>query len=382
MILKSSYAIRVTRAGVFVGVLCMGLASVGNAQDLTPRAASQSTEEQPNPLFRGALLASGSINSVRLLELADAGFNAVVLVLEGTEPMDRAAEQRAAELVLNSTLELHYWIEVARCKELADAHPDWMASLQTHDEWRRLFPNIPKLESNQVAKTYPWVPVLSREPFAAQLERVTKLLKDKPQPDGVFLNDLQGAPSACGCGNTFCRWTSDYGDRRTTTPLGDDAAALFTQAIQRLLPQSEIVPVWTTECEQHDGDLHGMCAGVGCFDGICWKALARQLGQLELTCERLAVLVPYREFGRDLTVYGEPAGWIAHAVNSLSTMPPLRGGKAVPPSRWITVLQGWDMQETEIAQQIHVAKQVAAAGYIVAYEKLDQSWQPKVVNWR
>ena len=34
-----------------------------------------------------------------------------------------------------------------------------------------------------------------------------------------FLNDLQAAPSACGCGNTFCRWTPDYGPIRTATEL-------------------------------------------------------------------------------------------------------------------------------------------------------------------
>lgn len=379
---QSKFAIRFNRNCLVICSLIMLLARDGHAQEATPEAPPKLAEQQSTPSFRAALLAADDIAAGRLTELAAAGFNAVVVVIEGTEPASREVEQRAAELVLSSSLELHYWIEVARCEELADAHPGWMASLQTHAEWRRLFPDTPAVESNQVAKTYPWVPILSREPFAAQLQRVTDLLADKPKPSGVFLNDLQGAPSACGCGNTLCRWTSDYGDRRTTTPLGDDAATLFVNAVKKQLPESEIVPVWTTECEQQDGDVHGMCAGVGCFEGICWKALTRQLGHLELTCDRLAVLVPYREFGRDLPRYGEPAGWVAHAVKSMSEMPPLRGGRAVPPSRWITVLQGWDMQELEVAQQIQVAKQVAAAGYIVAYEKLDQSWQPKIVNWR
>lgn len=382
MILNSSFAMRLTCGWLAACTLIALLSRVGNAQNLTSEMPHKPPEQQSTSSFRGALLAADAINASRLAELAAAGFNAVVVVIDATEPASRLSEQRAAELVLSSSLELHYWIEVARCEELADAHPDWMASLQTHAQWRRLFPDTPEVEENQVAKTHPWVPILSREPFAAQLQRVTKLLADKPKPSGVFLNDLQGAPSACGCGNTLCRWTSDYGDRRTTTPLGDDAATLFVNAIKQQLPESEIVPVWTSECEQQDGDVHGMCAGVGCFEGICWKALARQLGHLELTCERLALLAPYRAFGRDLPLYGEPAGWVAHAVKSMSEMPPLRGGRAVPPSRWITVLQGWDMQETGIAQQIQVAKQVAVAGYIVAYEKLDQSWQPKIVNWR
>ena len=56
---------------------------------------------------------------------------------------------------------------------------------------------------DEVVKTYPWVPVLSREGFDAQLARVRKLLDGLPRPAGVFLNDLQAAPSACGCGHSF-----------------------------------------------------------------------------------------------------------------------------------------------------------------------------------
>ena len=133
-----------------------------------------------------------------------------------------------------------------------------MASLQTHDEWRRFFPDLPSLAANEVAKTYPWVPILSREPFTAQLDRIKRLLASRPKSELVFLNDLQGAPSACGCGNPLCRWTSDYGQKRTTTPLGDDAATLFVNAVKKTVPESAVIPVWTTECEQHDGAKDGL----------------------------------------------------------------------------------------------------------------------------
>ena len=215
-----------------------------------------------------------------------------------------------------------------------------------------------------------------------QLDRVKKLLAILPTPHGLFLNDLQGAPSACGCGNPLCRWTSDYGKRRTTTPLGDDAATLFVNAVKKAVPNSKVIPVWTTECEKHDGSSDGLCAGVGCFDGICWKAYTRQLAALEQTCNELGVLVPYRAFQRDIPIYGEEAGWILHAVKSFSTMPPKRGGKAIKPSRLITILQGWDVDDQQVTRQIEVSAASGTSGFFVAYVKLDQSWRPKVVSWR
>ena len=341
-------------------------------------AAKSSTTEK----FRGALLSAVDVTSDRLGKLKEDGLTSIVLLVEGTSKKEAETQRGAAELVAASGLELHYWIEVARCSELADAHPEWMASLQTHDEWQRFFPDTPKPAADEVAKTYPWVPILARQPFQAQLLRVKTLLADQPDPVSVFLNDLQGAPSACGCGNTLCRWTSDYGKKRTTVPLGDDAATLFVNAVKAVLPNSSVIPVWTTECEKHDGAEDGLCAGVGCFDGICWKAYTKQLMPLQQASERLAVLAPFREFQRDLPVYGEKAGWVRYAIESFAKMPPQHGGTEIPASRLIAVLQGWDVKASEVEAQVRMANESGACGYIIAYEKIEQSWQPKVVRWR
>ena len=96
----------------------------------------------------------------------------------------------------------------------------------------------------------------------------------------------------------------------------------------------------------------------------------------------MAVLVPYREFQRDLTIYGDKAGWIRHAIESFAKMPPLHGADPVASSRLIAVLQGWDVNADEIEQQIQVAEQCSLSGYIIAHEKIEQGWQPKVVRWR
>lgn len=332
--------------------------------------------------FRGALVAAHNVTSGKLRQFQDAGYTSIVLIVDGTSSDEIESQIESAKLVKASPLELYYWIEVARCPPLADAHPEWMASLQTHDEWRRFFPNSPRPAADEVAKTYPWVPILSREPFTAQLSRIRKLLTDKPTAQGVFLNDLQGAPSACGCGSPLCRWTSDYGERRTTTPLADDAATLFVDAVQKTIPHSTVIPVWTTECEKHDGAKDGLCAGVGCYDGICWRAYTRQLMPLQQTSKTLAVLTPFRAFQRDLPIYGATAGWVKHAIHSFSEIPPRHGGEKIPASRLIAVLQGWEVTKAEIEAQVKVAQDVGVLGHIVAYEKIDQSWQPKVVRWR
>ena len=333
--------------------------------------------------FSAAMIAVSDASPGRVAELKSAGMNTVILNLETSDVESREAVRSIIAVAKDAGISFGYWIEVARSQELADRHPEWMASLQTHDEWRRFFPDAPKPKANEVAKTYPWVPILSREPFKAQRERVVKLLSDLPEPKLILLNDLQGAPSACGCGNPLCRWTSDYGKRRTTVPLGDDAAALFVEAIQKVSPNSEVIPVWTTECEERDGHPDGLCAGVGCFSGICWKAYTRQLMPVAETSTRLAVLATYKQFQRDIPRYGKAeASWVKFALETFKTIPPKHGGKAIPTSRMIAVLQGWDVNASEITEQKLAAKKAGANGFVVAFDKIEQSWSPRVIPWK
>ena len=298
-----------------------GFRPLALAQEATPRGATSG-------LF-GALIAVSEASSARLNELKASGTNTVVFKLNETDKREQAIHE-AVNRARQVGLQFAYWVEVARSPQLADEHPEWMASLQTHDEWRRFFPDAAQPKPHEVAKTYPWVPILSRKPFQAQRVRVLDLLAGLPKPSLIFLNDLQGAPSACGCGNAMCRWTSDYGERRTTVPLGDGAAALFLEAVQTAQPDSEVIPVWVTECEEHDGTPDGLCAGVGCFNGICWKAYTRLLMPVAETSQRIAVLATYKQFGRDIARYGDEAGWVATTIKTFQTMPPRHSGKAIP----------------------------------------------------
>jgi hypothetical protein len=253
-----------------------------------------------------------------------------------------------------------------------------MASIQTHPEWRRFYPTLPTLKPGEVVKTYPWVPVWYEESFAAHLERVKALLKPVPAARGIFLNDLQAAPSACGCGHHLCRWTPDYGPLRTAKQLGDSAAADFVAAVREVAPGSRIIPVWVTECEEHDAKE--LCAGVGCFKGACWREWTTQLRQVATQAETLGALVPYRALQRDLARYGSEAGWIKAAVASFNTMPARYDQPGVAANRIVTVLQGWDVTPEQVQAQIARSLESGAAGFLVPRVRIEQGWEPRILH--
>lgn len=328
--------------------------------------------------LRAVLLDAAQLDDVRAQTLRLADFNAVVLRVE--TDVSRREIVRASATAKHHDLPCYFWIEVARCQSLADEHPELMASLQGHPEWQRFYPNSQVPRDDEVVKTYPWVPILSREGFDAQLARVTKLLDGLPTPTGLFLNDLQGAPSACGCGHPLCRWTADYGPKLTNTKLGPDAAARFVERVQEATRVARVTPVWATECEAHDKQT--LCAGVGCFEGLCWKEFAKQLTPLAKRPEPLALLLPFRAFERDLPNYPDRAGWVREAIELMQSQPMRHRGTPVSPERLIAVLQGWDVTQREVMTQIAQAQLAGAGGFIVSFVTIDQSWEPRLVKWK
>ncbi|MGI8603043.1 MAG: hypothetical protein ACR2OZ_08585 [Verrucomicrobiales bacterium] len=362
----------------FIGWLTWPLALIGFCSLIIPGCGRKTAEVTPPASKRedfnqGILVAAAQLTTERI-ETLRAENPAVVAI----NISDGSGDAAAARRVLDAGLPLYYWIEIGRCPELADAHPEWMASIQTHTEWRRGFPDFPKEREGEVVKAYPWVPVLYRETVAAHLARVGKLLGDLPPARGIFLNDLQGPPSACGCGHMLCRWTTDYGPIKTATPLGPDAAAKFCAEVGKLSPNAEIIPVWTSECEEPDRAT--VCGGVNCYRGTCWKEWTRQTTPLAAECPRIAALLPYKLFERDLPHYGGEGAWVAHAIKSFGDTP--QGQHPVPAQRLIAVVQGWDVTAKEVeAQKQHAAKS-GCGGVLVAMSPLEQSWEPRIFRWK
>jgi hypothetical protein len=352
-----------------MGAVALGLGFAANSLS----GAETQLKPQPDPPLRAVLLAPAQATPERLSGLKTEGKNAVVLFLEET---NGATARVAADRVGSAGLNLYYWIEVGRNPVLAAAHPEWMASIQSHPEWRRFHPDFPPTKKGEMVKAYPWVPALYKETFPVQLDRVRRLMAELPPARGLFLNDLQGPPSACGCGHPLCRWTTDYGPLHSATRLPADAAARFVREVKRLAPSTRIIPVWATECEEEDRD--NLCGGVGCYAGTCWREWTAQVTPLARESGSMAVLALFREFQRDLPRYGSTGGWVQKALRSFVDMPKRYQVEGVPPQRLLAVLQGWNATPHEIEAQISQAEQAGAAGWIVAQRKIEQSWEPRI----
>jgi hypothetical protein len=119
------------------------------------------------------------------------GFGAIVLVLD--ERYEATVYQKSARAITAKGLDLYYWIEVGRNPTFANEHPEWMAALGSHNDWRKRWPDVPELKDGEVAKAWPWAPIAYREAFDEHVSRIKKLLGRIPSEyRGVLLNDLQG----------------------------------------------------------------------------------------------------------------------------------------------------------------------------------------------
>ncbi len=348
--------------------------------------------DQPAPKPKSA-----SIQEIVLVRQADVsadkasawkreGFKAVALVMEdGIQP---SAWARTANTISAKSLELYYWIEVARNPALAEAHPRWMASMGMHEDWQEKFPKVVPPQEGEVAKVFPWVSIGYQEAFDAQLERATELVRRVP-PNfrGVFLNDLQGGPSSCGCGNLQCRWAIDYHTESTGTKFeADDMASQFVAALRQRVGGKAIIPVWTTECEEEDlpskkktNFTTGYCGSVACAHGLCPKDFTKQWTALaKLGEEPIGLLSLHREFKRARKEYGEGPAWIVRPVSYLDKVLPQFAGAPIPHQRLWLVVQGSTKDEELAARRI--AAQTGVGSVIVARARIDQSYEPRVIS--
>jgi hypothetical protein len=344
-------------------------------------SAAAAAADKSKPL-EIVLVDPDAVDAAKIAAWKADGFTAVALMLD--ERHEAVVLKNTADAVTANGLAAYLWIEVGRNSELAREHPEWMASLGMHGDWRTRFPNIRLLEKGEVAKAWPWVPISYKESFDAHRERVERLLKRAPSDyRGVLLNNLQGGPASCGCGNLQCRWAVDYHVPSTATVLAD-AAPKFLAEIAKLAPGKEIIPVWTTECEHEDLPAAkraadswgtGSCGTVPCFD-FCLQRFAEQWTTMQKDrTGPTALLALHREFQRDRTEYGSPAAWVGHAVEYCEK----HGGNVSRDRLWL-VVQGYDVSAAEGAAARKAALQTGVAAVVVAKSRIDQSYEPRVVK--
>jgi hypothetical protein len=346
----------------------------------------QPSTAPPGKPFEAVVVAADAVDRDAVAGWKKEGFRAVVLMLDDRHP--GRAVREAARAVAADSLDLYLWIEVGRTSTVAREHPQWVAALGMHADWRQRFPQVRPPGEGEVAKAWPWVPISYQESFDAHLARIRRLLADAPpEYAGLFLNDLQGGPASCGCGNLQCRWAVDYRVPSTATRLaGVDVAARFVAAVGRATPGKRVIPVWTTECEPEDLPAAarppgswgtGYCGDVQCFE-TCRKRFAEQWAALNKGRDGpTAVLALHREFQRDRKEYGGPASWVTRAVEFCDRQGPR---PPVPHRRLWLVVQGYDVPPTEEAAARAAAATAGVGAVLVARSRIDQTYEPRVMK--
>jgi hypothetical protein len=219
---------------------------------------------------------------------------------------------------------------------------------------------------------------------------VERLLEAVPADyKGVLLNDLQGGPASCGCGNLQCRWATDYQVPATGVKVNGDAAAKFVVAVQERAKGKQVVPVWTTECDNEDlpaekraGEWStGYSGTVGCAVGGCPKEFARQWSALaDVHRGDIAILALHREFGRVFPEYGEATEWVPRPLDYLDRTLPENGAQKFSRDRLWVVVQGYGVSRIEESAARQAAAKTGAGVVLVARTRIDQSYQPRMVR--
>jgi hypothetical protein len=122
-------------------------------------AHSKNSVDDAEP-FEGLIIDPDAVSATNADAWRNDGIDAIVLVLD--ERFEAADYQKAAKTLAASGLRLYYWIEVGRNSTFAGGHPEWMASLGSHDDWRKRFPDVRQLQKDEVVKAWPWTPIAYR----------------------------------------------------------------------------------------------------------------------------------------------------------------------------------------------------------------------------
>jgi hypothetical protein len=243
----------------------------------------------------------------------------------------------------------------------------------------------------EVAKAFPWVPITYREAYDAHLHRIKQLLTEKAASPytALLLNDLQGGPASCGCGNLQCRWATDYHVPSTATKLdGDDSAARFIADVRKLARGKMVVPVWTTECEDIDlpaklapgGKSTGLCGEVACANGTCPKAFTKQLSPILTGYDGpVGVLALQQELDRD-SAHGYSQNFAARTIDYLDIVPPKNGGGSIAHERLWLVIAGNGLSPQQQVASRQAALKLGTGGLFQSLVPIEQSFEPRLIT--
>jgi hypothetical protein len=331
--------------------------------------SAQTGSMERDETIKGYLISPGKlqVDQSLLKKLQDKSYNTIVLDI--SQMSDKGGLRKLKKKIDTKGFRVYYWIEVGRDIQAASIHPQWLHR-----------PHKLNFYGNKPVVVFPWVSVNNLEVFQYEFEKVNNLLETAGIKDveGVFLNDIQSAPEGCGCGNALCRmWDNSLGEKVSGEDahyFGENPVAplKFVQVVKKSHSNLEVIPVITEECEAGVtvGGVENPETTLGYGQMLCvhpdgletYPRLIRTLSSLE----HVGLLSLYKEFERDDPAYGSEGAWTGAILDRYLSVE--------PDQRILSILQGWNVTEEEIDAQIEHVISHGAAGYIVAGEKIDQSW--------
>ena len=341
------------------------------------------------PILLGAIGLLPACATQSLQPIADLYTNAGAATVYDLDVDDSESSARLASSLAEARAQgkqVYLSIRVGRSPRFAAAHPEWLAGIGSHEDWRAHFPAAPRPETDERIVLYPWASIWYRDALENRRAAIAHLVRGgQGAIRGVFLHDVQGAPAACGCGNDQCRWTVDY--RLDGGPRKADSApaALLVAALAAELPSIEWIPVLVPECGEKDSPGEGStgrCGGVSCFQGLCWKESSRELDDLlRQTSRPIAILVDSRSLERPKGVEAERA-WLIEALDALEKVPQRLGRAGLPRERIILVASEDDRALAERTAELSGPGARRLAGWLVPRTALDESWEPRLAAKR
>ncbi len=331
--------------------------------------------------FRGLFLHLGEDHDPGDLEgLRATGINAIVLAAGINAPTE--AIDTLVALLNRERFRVYLWLDVGRNPSLAMNRPDWVAGMGSHDDWRARFPDAPKPGEKERIGIHPWVSIWYRDVLADRHEAILRFVRGRQGIRGVFLNQIQGAPSACGCANDQCRWTVDYRMPGGPEKVDGVPAALLLAGLKRELPGLEWIPVCTTECEEVDQAKGGTgyCGTVHCYSGLCWKESTREMEAIAREAAgEIALLLTAKSFRRELPAYDAAGGWPAFALHFFETIPPKYDHAPIPARRFISVVEARGLDAAGEKALADGTLKAGAGGVLLVRTPIDESWEPRIV---
>ena len=243
----------------------------------------------------------------------------------------------AVEEATSARLRSEGWYSAARDPEACAEHPEWMHMPQ-HDRWQ-----AGRFADSLVA---PYICLNNRDAADHARAGIVAALRENSWCSKLWLADVQGPPSGCGCGNLCCRsWDNSPGEKLVPASPADLPdqfwpELFFEEVINHIWDLEraiQVCPILCPECEwgfalggvdSPDGPQGtNLCGGIR-HDATSldyWPELLERFRRLggSLFVPQVGLLLLCEALRKNHPVYGAPRNWpvLAHSHYGLDLFP-------------------------------------------------------------